>query len=116
MIIESYGTSSASVSATRSRSESRLCSESTWWKTSASRRYESTGVPRSPAGTGSGSGKIAGEATVLRYRQRAPGTKGANRLLPRVPLSKQVALGRHHELPGRSLAQQVGLHPSHDDG
>src|SRR4051794_18787384 len=60
----SYGTSSASVSATRRRTASRLSSDSKAWKTSASRRYESTrpsaggaatsrtrgaGVPRSSA-------------------------------------------------------------------
>src|SRR6185437_14660485 len=42
MLRVSYGISSARVSAIRSSSVSRACSERTWWKTSASRRYEST--------------------------------------------------------------------------
>src|SRR5919201_5600379 len=76
MCMSSYGTSSASVSAMRSRSASGLCSESTSWKTAARRRYDSTSASEraaSRSGSGAGSGTSAAfTATVASVSASTP--------------------------------------------
>src|SRR5690242_10192254 len=117
MISESCGTSSASVSATRSSSESLLCSESTSWKTSASRRNDWTSLERSPR-IGSGSGKTAGVAIYdvrigigrcglkLPDPHLSPSLRSPIRRSPEES-PEEIPLRRHHELARRALAEQL---------
>src|SRR5579859_6853221 len=122
MCSASYGTSSATVSAIRSSRLSRFCSERTWWKTSASRRYDSTSGGTAPMyGARSESARTAAEtarraltnriSAGLEPRQsaRSPRTRDASfrkfALLFSVPVVEALDAADDADAPERDLVR-----------
>src|SRR5829696_5556279 len=105
MCSASYGISSPRVSAIRSRSASGSCSDSTSWKTSARRRYDSTSASGRPAAGAAGTPAAPCRGAVGLRAIRGPigavRPKLEWRILARHPTSRP-------DYPGAGAASHAG--------